>query len=43
VDAGVGARVRVTGSGAAIRIDLARGLRGGGTTLSADWQEAWPW
>jgi predicted double-glycine peptidase len=43
VDAGVGARVRVTGSGAAIRIDLARGLRGGGTTLSASWQEAWPW
>jgi hypothetical protein len=42
VDAGVGLRVRTAESGASIRIDLARGLRGGGTTLSAGWQEAWP-
>lgn len=42
VDAGVGIRVRTPGRSGAIRIDLARGLRGGGTTLSAGWTLAWP-
>ena len=42
VDAGLGVRVRPAGSRAAIRIDLAHGLRGGGTTVSAGWQEEWP-
>jgi hypothetical protein len=35
VDAGVGVRVNGPGPGGAIRIDIAHGLRGGGTTLSA--------
>ena len=42
VDAGVGARVRAPGPGGAIRIDVARGFRGGGTALSASWGGAWP-
>jgi hypothetical protein len=42
VDAGVGVRVRAPGRGGVIRIDVARGLRGGGTTLSASWGLAWP-
>jgi hypothetical protein len=42
VDAGVGVRVRAPGTGGAIRIDVAHGLRGGGTTLSASWGGAWP-
>ncbi len=42
VDAGVGLRVHAAGHGGAIRIDVARGLRGGGTTLSASWGGAWP-
>jgi predicted double-glycine peptidase len=42
VDAGVGLRVRPAGSGGSLRIDVARGLRGGGTTVSASWAEAWP-
>jgi len=37
VDAGVGVRVKGPGPGGAIRIDIAHGLRGGGTTLSASW------
>jgi len=37
VDAGIGLRVRGPGPGGAIRVDLAHGLRGGGTTLSASW------
>ena len=37
VDAGVGVRVNGPGPGGAIRIDIAHGLRGGGTTLSASW------
>jgi outer membrane translocation and assembly module TamA len=42
VDAGLGLRMRAPGSGGAIRIDVAHGLRGGGTTLSASWGAAWP-
>jgi hypothetical protein len=42
VDAGVGVRVRASGPGGEIRIDIAHGLRGGGTTLSASWGGAWP-
>ena len=42
VDAGVGVRVRAPGHSGAIRLDVARGLRGGGTALSASWGGAWP-
>lgn len=42
IDAGVGLRVHAPGSGGQIRIDLAHGLRGGGTTLSASWGGTWP-
>lgn len=42
VDAGVGLRMHAPGPEGAIRIDLATGLRGGGTRLSADWGGAWP-
>jgi hypothetical protein len=42
VDAGAGIRVRAPGDSGAIRIDVARGLRGGGTTLSAGWGGGWP-
>lgn len=42
VDAGVGARVHASGLPGAIRIDVARGLRGGGTTFSAGWSGGWP-
>lgn len=42
VDAGFGVRVHAPRMGGAIRIDVARGLRGGGTTLSAGWSEVWP-
>lgn len=42
VDAGAGMRVRAPGSGGAIRIDVAHGLRGGGTRISAGWDAAWP-
>jgi hypothetical protein len=42
VDAGIGVRVAAPGSGGAIRIDLAHGLRDGGTALSASWGAAWP-
>ena len=41
-DAGIGMRVHPPGSGGAIRIDVAHGLRGGGTALSASWGAAWP-
>jgi hypothetical protein len=37
VDAGVGVRVNGPGPGGTIRLDIAHGLRGGGTTLSASW------
>jgi outer membrane translocation and assembly module TamA len=40
VDAGVGVRVR--GPGGVVRLDVARGLRGGGTVFSASWGGAWP-
>jgi len=42
VDAGVGVRVSAPGADGAIRIDVAHGLRGGATTLSASWGGAWP-
>ncbi|MEQ1728115.1 MAG: C39 family peptidase [Vicinamibacterales bacterium] len=42
VDAGVGLRLRAPGDDAVVRLDVARGLRGGGTTLSASWGGAWP-
>ncbi|MEQ1871790.1 MAG: C39 family peptidase [Vicinamibacterales bacterium] len=42
VDAGVGIRVHAPRAGGSIRIDVAHGLRGGGTTLSASWGGTWP-
>lgn len=42
IDAGVGLRLRVPGSAGTVRIDVARGLRGGGTAVSASWGGAWP-
>ncbi len=42
VDAGAGVRLHTGDSGGAIRIDIAHGLRGGGTTLSASWGGTWP-
>jgi hypothetical protein len=42
VDAGVGVRVHALGPSGSVRLDLAHGLRGGGTTLSAGWVGAWP-
>ncbi|MCX6538486.1 MAG: C39 family peptidase [Acidobacteria bacterium] len=41
IDAGVGLRVRARGLSGGIRIDVAHGLRDGGTTLSAGWAP-WP-
>ncbi|MGE0447507.1 MAG: C39 family peptidase, partial [Vicinamibacterales bacterium] len=41
LDVGAGLRVHAPGGGA-MRIDLARGLRGGGLVVSAGWDEAWP-
>jgi peptidase C39-like protein len=41
VDAGVGLRIRLAPGQPAIRIDLAKGLRDGGTALSAGWQVGW--
>jgi Peptidase_C39 like family len=40
VDAGAGFRLAVPGAGV-MRIDLAHGLRGGGTVLSAAWDRRW--
>lgn len=40
VDAGAGIRVALPGAGV-LRIDLARGLRDGGTVLSAGWDRRW--
>jgi hypothetical protein len=40
VDAGGGVRVR--GAGGVVRLDVAHGLRGGGTTFSASWGGTWP-
>jgi outer membrane translocation and assembly module TamA len=37
IDAGAGLRFGGPGPGGAIRIDIAHGLRGGGTTISASW------
>jgi hypothetical protein len=42
VDAGVGLRVRAPGDGTTFRLDVAHGLRGGGTTLSVGMGTAWP-
>ena len=42
VDAGIGVRAHAPGVGGAIRIDMAHGLRGGGTALSVGWGGAWP-
>jgi hypothetical protein len=42
VDAGVGVRLRAPGPDGGVRIDVAHGLRGGGTTLSAGWVGVWP-
>jgi hypothetical protein len=42
VDVGFGVRVRPPGGIGAIRLDVARGLRGGKTTLSVGWSQAWP-
>jgi len=41
IDAGAGIRVQDSGGGA-FRVDIARGLRGGGLRMSAGWDEAWP-
>lgn len=40
IDAGLGLRVSLPGGTA--RLDVARGLRGGGTTWSAGWMVPWP-
>lgn len=40
VDAGVGLRVATFGG--TVRLDVAHGLRGGGTTVSAGWMLEWP-
>ena len=40
VDAGAGVRLAVPGGGV-VRIDVARGLRDGGTVLSAAWDRRW--
>jgi outer membrane translocation and assembly module TamA len=43
VDAGVGLRLHLFGgSGGTVRLDVAHGLRGGGTALGASWARAWP-
>ena len=42
VDAGVGLRVHAPGQTGTIRVDIAHGLRGGNTTLSAGWGATWP-
>ena len=42
IDAGVGVRLRAPGPDGGVRIDVAHGLRGGGTTLSAGWVGVWP-
>jgi len=43
VDAGAGLRISVAGRTEVLRIDVAHGLRGGGTRVSATWGRAWPW
>jgi hypothetical protein len=40
VDAGAGIRIAIPGSGM-MRIDVAHGVRGGGTVLSAGWDVRW--
>ena len=42
VDAGLGLRIGLPGGRGTARVDLARGLRGGGTVLSASWLPPWP-
>ena len=42
VDAGLGMRWRTPIPGGGLRLDVAQGLRGGGTTLSLGWVAAWP-
>ena len=42
LDVGIGLRARTPGRGGTIRVDVAHGLRGGGTTLSAGWGGTWP-
>ncbi|TAK16714.1 MAG: hypothetical protein EPO35_04775 [Acidobacteria bacterium] len=41
-DAGIGLRVRLPGGAGVLRADLAHGLHGGATTLSAGWVARWP-
>jgi hypothetical protein len=41
VDAGVGIRVAIPGAAGVMRVDVARGLRDGGTVLSAGWDVRW--
>ena len=41
-DAGIGLRARLPGGSGTLRVDLAHGLRGGSTTLSAGWLARWP-
>lgn len=42
VDAGLGLRLTLPGGRGTARVDLARGLRGGGTVVSAAWLPPWP-
>jgi hypothetical protein len=42
VDAGAGLRIALPRGGGRARVDLARGLRGGGTVFSASWRPPWP-
>jgi len=43
VDAGAGVRISTAGRTEVLRIDVAQGLRGGGTRVSVTWGRAWPW
>jgi hypothetical protein len=42
VDIGLGIRVQVAGTPAALRVDVARGMRDGRLVASAGWQIGWP-
>jgi hypothetical protein len=43
VDAGAGLRISAVGRSEVLRVDVAHGIRGGGTRLSFTWGRAWPW
>ncbi len=41
-DVGAGVRIAFRGTGSAVRVDVARGLRDRRVVLSAGWQAPWP-